>query len=277
MKNYKKIKGEKTKKANKRDDITLRNLILIIIILHYFIILGFFLPKEVKEKLILKTNNINLINIYSHIFIHKDVNHFVQNILSLTIISVIFILILKKKKVDREKVFISFFTILLITPLVSSFFWYLKSLTLNLNKNTMGFSGVLAAYSIFILYFYLTYLLPIYSKIKFPKNEAFLIMLLIVLFVFSNRYDIKISQSVRFDIIILLAMVFALIEIIRKTKIKKNKSWVKISLILFSEFLIAYFAFPSNISHVDVISHFAGLISGLTVGFLFYNFIMNNE
>lgn len=255
----------------RKEDNLYKSFIFLIIFIHFFIIVGFFLPVGVKEKLLLKTNEINLIKIYSHIIIHKDFDHFIQNLISFSVISYIFVYILKKEIVEKEKLFTSFIAITLITPIISSLLWYFNSSIFKLEENTMGFSSILAAYSIFILYFFLSQYLPSNYKIKVPKNETFFSMLLIIFYVFSNRYDIELFEIIRFDIIILLISILIFSKLFIKIEIKKNKDYIKIFSIFFLEFLIVCFAFPRNINDVDIISHFAGFLSGLIIGFLLYS------
>lgn len=245
------------------------NLKIFVVILYFLLIIGFLIPKDLKQHFYLEKDKPKIYTIYSHIFIHIDFLHFFLNVTSFSILLFLFLFYLKIK----SRIFvISLILTLIITPLFTALFWYFISKEKNISGNTQGFSGINAALTNLLLYFIINYNQNIKSSKKLIFHKFSLIlslitMLLIIILSFVIIHNPK--ECLIISLILSIIIFFSIFLYLRKTFALKEKLWK--NFVMFSEFIICFFGLSDHSMNVDLISHFVGLFTGVYIGFLLFN------
>ncbi|ADI73664.1 hypothetical protein Metev_0763 [Methanohalobium evestigatum Z-7303] len=270
----------KPKVKTRNKDYTILNSELFIDFFIFFVVVPLFLTvvflSPLNEWFILHTSNPELIPIYFSNYAHSNIQHFLQNLIPYyLLISLIF-----RFHDNRYQFYIDMFLIFGILPLLISF----SNIISFQYKNTLGFSGIVAALVSYLLY-------TVYTYIQKQCNLYFRNIIPVFIFGFTVfiiilKYQIVYTVNPEFTLIFFFMLLFTavfykneledfitssrnLLEMyIKKSLIKNRFIDIFTDLYIFMTiivFIIVIFLslFPVNINNTNILSHYIGYCFGL--------------
>lgn len=248
--------------------------LLFFILIPLFLTLVLFTP--LNEWFILHTSNPELIPFYFSNYSHANILHFLENLIPYYL----FISMIFRFHRDRHKFYIDMFLIFGLLPLLISS----GNIILFPSRNTLGFSGIVAALLSYLLYI-------IYSYIQEQYNLKFRYIVPIFIFGCSVfliilKYQIVYSINLVYTILFFFMLLFTVIvykndleefiisvwdalEIYIKKSLTDGKlidvfSSLYIFMVLVVLIIVIFLSlFPVNIENINIFSHYIGYCFGL--------------
>ncbi len=244
-----------------------KNVLILFILIALLQISLYTLPKNIKESLTLKIDKPNLLTIFISNYIHKDINHLMNN-LGLYIILIFFIIAFEK---DKKILYLMAISNFIILPIVSSVANILIFPAIGINPNELyGFSAIACS---FLSLFYYSCLKFLYFRFNKGMNGfSFFFLLLCLLYFILLLFKDNISIL----LLTLLTATIILLIIFIKYDFKAVLFFFASILIVLIFFLISQGVLKVIIvgnTFTNTLSHYIGLLFGMFTP-LVYNFLL---
>jgi len=258
-----------------------RDLFLLVAVIPFILSLLFLLPTSTKDQLILHKDSPQIYTLFTNHFIHKEADHFFNNIASYTVL-IMPIYLLNLQAGQRRKFYLMMLSSFTLLPFLLSFLDLLIPA-----RESLGFSGIVAAFVGFLPYSLSSYLKKSYDW----KVRISTVLTLVLLFSFGVIAVRLLYYGFTISKLMLLAVVWGLvfakfIIALRGASLKVYLSPLKqmfkrygLTAIILLVILITIYLerllglFPEEIvvgsSIIGIHTHYAGFVFGFLISYFF--------
>jgi hypothetical protein len=244
------------------------------------IFLIYYLPSDIKELLVLRSDSLNALAFFTCHFVHEDfANHLLPNMLVYLVAALLLYILLFM--LNEKRLFYKLFAFnCLAMPFILSLIWIAVCKLWNWNTRSLGFSGMASAFLGALVFAYALFL---HKTFKVDTFYAYMSSILLPVIILVLTYFIYFTPATITTITILLLATF--ISLAYKTiksvdsqaknqfkeRIKNPTTIIIVDLLPYFLYLIIFGVslslFPTQITQgnttVNILIHYAGFILGI--------------
>jgi len=249
-------------------------LIALVVIPLILFALHFFIPEELKEKLALHRDYIIGYEIFTNHFIHTDLKHLLENVISY-LIAVVLLYVPLTFINEKRMFYILFILNLTILPIIISLI-DIRISPLQYNK-TLGFSGIVSSFLGMETYAWILFLNKnLGINTVFASISFILLIFFSLAFVYAQNNLLLIFFSLAVSLVFLILTFKSINKKAEKKLIRRARFPLIVELLkalifvfYFIVFVFALAMFPYNPTGINIMAHYFGYLIGISTFFIF--------